>query len=163
MADASVYLDTNAIIAIMESPPSDGAGIQDFWKQQSDRKPTRFHTSELSLAELLVIPYRSADTALVEFYLQLFSDQDILAVHGVNRPILDVAAVIRSRRRMKLPDAIHLATASVAKCSYFVTFDTGIADLGADHHPFLEDVALSPVQVVHADEASLLELSKALS
>ncbi|UVC09333.1 PIN domain-containing protein [Rhizobium sp. TH2] len=163
MTRGSVYLDTNVIIAIMEAPPSDAAAIQDFWKQQLGRVALSFHTSELSLAELLVAPYRREDRSLVHDYLRLFADRHTLAVHMVSRAILDVAAVIRSGRKMKLPDAIHLATASATSCSHFLTFDEGFSDLSADSHPFFEDIKLSPVHIVRPDSASLAELTRTLS
>ena len=163
MTKTSVYLDTNVIITIMEAPPSDEAGLQDFWKAPSTKTRISFHASELALAELLVVPYRNGDRSLVEDYLRLFSDRQALAVHAATRAILDVAAVIRSRRKMKLPDAIHLATACVTNCSHLITFDAGIANLDAELHPFLDDIQLAPVKIVRPSPAVLSELSKALS
>ena len=37
MTAASIYLDTNVIIAVMEAPPSDDTGIQNLW--QADVHP----------------------------------------------------------------------------------------------------------------------------
>lgn len=163
MTETSVYLDTNVIIAIMEASPADDLGIQAFWKQSANQATLTFHTSELSLAELLVVPYRSADQALVSDYLNLFSGRFGLTAHPVSRAILDVAAIIRSRRKMKLPDAIQLATASATNCPYFLTFDGGFADLGSDSHPFFEDITLSPVKIVRPDPSSLSDLMRTLT
>lgn len=163
MTATAVYLDTNIIIAIIEGPSSDDTGIQEFWMSGIHGNGLRFHTSELSFAELLVIPYRDGNVSLTANYVALFQDDEAIKIHPVSRTVLDVAAVIRSERKMKLPDAIHLATASSAHCSHFLTFDRGIADFGARQHPIYSGMPLSPVEIVRPDPTSLSDLMQALS
>ena len=162
MTGTAIYLDTNALIAIVEAPASDESGIQRLWEKGLSEENLKFHTSELSLAELLVIPYRDRNRSLAEDYISLFQDKDAITVHPVTSIVLDIAAVIRSGRKMKLPDAIHLATASYCRCSHLLTFDSGFSDLDAQSHPHRHDITLSPVQIIRPDPASLSELSKAL-
>lgn len=163
MTETSVYLDTNVIVAVMEASPSEDSGIQNFWQQSLDQAGITFHTSELSLAELLVMPYRRDDHALVRDYLSLFSGRRGLTAHPASRTILDIAAVICSRRKTKLPDAIHLATASATNCPYFLTFDGGFSDLDSNNHPFFENIRLSPVKIARPDPSSLFDLIRTLS
>jgi predicted nucleic acid-binding protein len=158
----AVYLDTNAIIAIIEGPSADDTGIQRFWTRGLGGDNLQFHTSELSFAELLVIPYRDGNRSLADGYVG-FLQEDVITVHPVSRAVLDVAAVIRSERRMKLPDAIHLATATSARCTHFLTFDRGISDFHGRRHPLYPSVQLSPVKIVRPDPISLSELTKAPS
>jgi predicted nucleic acid-binding protein len=163
MTARAVYLDTNVIIAIIEGPSADETGIQEFWMREISNNGIRFHTSEMSFAELLVIPYRTGNGSLAADYVGLFEDDAAIKIHPVNRTVLDVAAVIRSERKMKLPDAIHLATASSSHCSHFLTFDRGIADLDGRQHPVYAGMSLSPVKIVQPDPVSLSDLTQALS
>lgn len=162
MTGVAAYLDTNIIITIMEGPVSDDTGIQRFWREAGEYPGVSFHTSELSFAELLVSPYRDRNRPLVDDYVRLFEKKDVITIHPVTRAILDVATVIRSGRKMKLPDAIHLATASSVNCSHLLTFDRGFADLEETIHPLYEEVRLSPVKVVRPDPASLSKFAQAL-
>ena len=44
----------------------------------------------------------------------------------VNRDVLVAAARLRAETSIKLPDAIHAATAQITGCSYFLTNDTRV-------------------------------------
>jgi predicted nucleic acid-binding protein len=83
-------------------------------------------TSALTLGELLPVPLRQQDHALVRFYRELITSPSVLEVAPVSLTVLDAAAVLRSQTRLKLPDAIHLATAFEAGCQFFVTNDQKI-------------------------------------
>jgi predicted nucleic acid-binding protein len=112
---------------------------------------------------LLVGPDRTGNKELAEEYLSMPSRIGSLAVHQVNHVILDTAAVLRATvARLKLPDAIHLATASTAKCEYLLTFDQGFQDLPQFSHPVVDGAIIAPVKIVRPDPASLAELSKVL-
>jgi predicted nucleic acid-binding protein len=45
--------------------------------------------------------------------------------------IFDYAAQLRARQRMKIIDAVHIATALKAACRYFVTNDKAMHSTGA--------------------------------
>ena len=87
------------------------------------KKPT---TSELSLAELLVKPIKIKDQFLQDIYEQKIQTSKTLEVLPINREILGVAASIRAQLKIKLPDAIHVATAQVSNCDVFICNDKGI-------------------------------------
>ena len=80
-------------------------------------------TSALTLGELLPVPLRKQDHTLVQFYRELLTIPSVLEVAPVSLAILDAAAVLRSQTNLKLPDAIHLATALDTGCRFFVTND----------------------------------------
>lgn len=85
-------------------------------------------TSEITLAECLVKPFADKDIFAVETYLSLLGEQPSLPVIPISRPILLSAAQLRAETKLKLPDAIHLATAKWAGCSVFITDDRRIKD-----------------------------------
>ena len=142
-----VYLDTNAIMLAMEGD----APVAELLLTIMERRVADFAviTSELSLAEILVAPIRAHDLSRIEIYAGLLAsagarDGQVDCV-GVSRDVLLSAARIRAAHpSLKLPDAIHLATAERTGCSHIITgdkrlsarasvpvVDTSIGDLSA--------------------------------
>ncbi|WP_339762750.1 type II toxin-antitoxin system VapC family toxin [uncultured Hoeflea sp.] len=126
-----VYLDTNALIGILEtSDELDRA--QDLLVQEISSGELEAATSELALAECLIKPITDRDEALVRDYLRLLaSDSTFLRVIPVTREIILEAARVRAGTRIKLPDAIHLATAKIGQCQAFVSNDKRLASATA--------------------------------
>lgn len=67
------------------------------------------------------------NTQLQSLYRDSIRNSNLLTVCPVTRDILIEAARLRSLSSLRLPDAIHLATAINAGCSAFLTNDRGIA------------------------------------
>jgi predicted nucleic acid-binding protein len=81
-------------------------------------------TSELTLAELLVIPMQNGDDELVQRYQSMISQGEGFETAPVSRNILIEAAMLRSTTRsLRLPDAIHVATARLGGCRFMVSND----------------------------------------
>lgn len=85
-------------------------------------------TSELSLAEVLApnkergkLPDR-----LRAAYLEIMVWDGSIALEPVTRSVLLETVDLRAVAGMKLPDAIHLATAIHTDCRYMVTNDGGM-------------------------------------
>ena len=116
------YIDTNVAIAIIEASgsltPGQTAFIGDVDKNRIDAV-----TSELTLAECLVKPMADRNAGRVAAYLAFLDGRTLLSVLPVSRPILVEAARLRAETGIKLPDAIHVATASAANCDVFLTND----------------------------------------
>jgi predicted nucleic acid-binding protein len=159
----SIYLDTNVLIALFEGT---GASHDSLWKLVSRAvgdTPALFHTSALSFTELLTKPYRDRNHVLARQYLLLARSEDWLSVWPVNPGVIELTAVIRARFRLKLPDAVHVATAVATSCQYFVTFDLGITDLMGLAHPITDESIEASIRVIRPDPVSLSELAQALS
>ena len=80
-------------------------------------------TSELTLLEVLVAPYRTGNSALAERYEAILTRARGLTMRPLGRNLLKAAALLRARTGMKTPDAIHLSTALAAECTALVTND----------------------------------------
>jgi predicted nucleic acid-binding protein len=80
-------------------------------------------TSELTLLEVLVEPYRQGRTALAEHYEALLSNSAGLRLLPLDRALLRTAARIRARDGLRTPDAIQAAAALVARCTSLLTND----------------------------------------
>lgn len=79
--------------------------------------------SALSLLEVLVVPYRAADTRLAEAYETLLTRSSGVRLVDISRDVLRAAAQVRSRHSIRTPDAIQVATAVLSRCSALVTND----------------------------------------
>jgi predicted nucleic acid-binding protein len=134
VSQTSVYLDANVFIEMWENRGAPESKL--VWEMftRGHSKGWRFVSSELSLAEVLVKPILDAkqtgDWQLVNAYRFHIDDKGLFQrIAPVSRDILDMAANVRSENKaIKLPDAIHLSTALVEKCSVFVSNDTRFAE-----------------------------------
>ncbi|MBR8827776.1 MAG: PIN domain-containing protein [Gomphosphaeria aponina SAG 52.96 = DSM 107014] len=117
-----VYLDTNIWIYALEGYPAFRDNLTQLF-QHIDLGDLMAFTSELSLAEALVKPLQNQDLVQEEIYKQAISSRASLAVIPISREILIEAAQLRASVKLKLPDAIHAATARLNQCSSFITND----------------------------------------
>ena len=118
------YLDTNLFIYAVEEIAPYAEQIRPLL-QAADRGEIELVTSLLTLAETLVMPYRKKDDALAAVYWELFSSPPRgLFVAQLDLAILEQAARLRATLdSVRLPDAIHLATAEAEQCDFFLTND----------------------------------------
>ncbi|WP_375462035.1 type II toxin-antitoxin system VapC family toxin [uncultured Enterovirga sp.] len=116
-----LYVDSNVLIGTFELGLG-GTALAHALLMSSQDSP-RFITSEITVSEVLVAPFRSNDLDLVDFYHALFSQTVSLAVEPVTRGVLERAARLRAVSSMKLPDAIHVATAALTPCSILLSRD----------------------------------------
>jgi predicted nucleic acid-binding protein len=80
-------------------------------------------TSTITMAELLVPPYRNGDERLVSEFYALLSKYPNLDWIAPDLEIADLAARLRAEYRLRTPDAIEAATALHTGASAFITND----------------------------------------
>ncbi|SMD10095.1 PIN domain-containing protein [Rhizobium sp. RU36D] len=148
-----IYLDTNIFIAAFERKDelSDRLG-----SMLASTTVASFVSSELTLSELLVLPLRQDNQHLVSAYNAVFNPGNKwLEIAPVDRRTLTEAAQLRSSRQgLKLPDAIHLATASERNCTDFLTEDSDLLAAGKS--------AYVRLQFLRPDESTLTTLIEGL-
>jgi predicted nucleic acid-binding protein len=83
-------------------------------------------TSGLTLMEVLVVPYRSGNSALADRYESLLTTSRGLRFVEVDRRLLKAAAQLRATFKFRPPDAIQVAAALVSDCKSFLTNDRRI-------------------------------------
>lgn len=129
-----VYLDTSVVIYLVER-------IEPFCSVALNLIPAQAQlvSSELALAESLVVPFRQQNPVLIQAYRSFF--QTVLhEVLPVSWTILEQAAQLRAAHRFTLLDAVHCASAVVAGCDWFLTND---ADLRSFVYPHCRTMILS--------------------
>jgi predicted nucleic acid-binding protein len=125
----SIYIDANTLIYQVEGL-SVFAGVLDPLFDRIDRGEIVAVTSELTLAEVLVKPIREGNVRIRTAYETAFSELSALQVVPVSRHVLQEAARLRAGCGLKLPDAIHAATAMVSSCTTFLTNDARFLSVG---------------------------------
>ncbi|MCX7264343.1 MAG: type II toxin-antitoxin system VapC family toxin [Betaproteobacteria bacterium] len=116
---ATVMVDTAPFIYVLESHPQfadqfvglfEAAAVGDLM----------IALSTITLAEVLTGPFKAGQTALAKRYEKTMS---LYRVVPVSAPIAALAAQLRAQYRLKLPDAIQLATSLDISAAAFVTHD----------------------------------------
>ncbi len=125
---SSVYLDTNVLIYGFESGNRWAATLRPLFRRIEDNETVAV-ISELSLAEVLVRPYAENTGELIALFESVLSGQDRIQVLPIDRTVLRSAARLRARLRLKLADAIHVATALAAETRWFVSNDASLLRL----------------------------------
>ena len=133
------YLDSNTIISMVEfhAVLTDG---QRAFVEAMDAGHLAAFSSEIALSECLVMPFRKRSGAAVEAMLHLLDGRRSLPLVAANRAVMIEAARIRAFRSMKLPDAIHLACASYAGCTVFVSADKRLEPPAPMHRIAFDDI-----------------------
>lgn len=120
--ETAVYLDSNVFIYAMESAEIEG-DLARRWLSGFDTGKLIAVTSELTLAEVLPRPIAAGETELVAGYRRLLEELAILRLVPVRTDILLGAAELRAATKISLPDAIHVATATLTRCCGILTND----------------------------------------
>lgn len=117
-----IYIDTNIWIYALEGYSEFRADLMQFFEQIQTGALMGI-TSELTLAELLVKPCRGGNLEQQALYKKAIANRQNVWVVPVFRDLLIDAATIRGSTQLKLPDAIHAATALRSECTTFLTND----------------------------------------
>lgn len=157
-----VYLDTNILISAFDEAADRDLALQ--LLKIVEAVPTMnappFVTSELSLAEMLVRPLRLRADQQVRSFDNVLTTSPWLQVEPVTRSVIWGAANLRAEHRhLKLPDALHIATAIHTRCSHLLTADLGVKesyavvmrDDGQERHS-------APIVIIRPDSETLDEL-----
>lgn len=133
--------------------PNDNEGVKESAFRITHNK-VHLYTSVITIAEVL---HGDLTPEQTQTFRDIFKRKNVHLVQ-LNRTIADMAAEIRNHYRMKrangnevvmkLPDAVHLATAIIMDCGVFYTFD------GSGCHP--KPFALIPLNGTIAGKYPLL-------
>ncbi|WP_414568313.1 type II toxin-antitoxin system VapC family toxin [Nostoc sp. CCY 9925] len=135
-----IYIDTPVVIYSVEWNPDYYSLLQPLWLKFQTGE-IQIISSELILMETLVLPLKNNDTFLLNAYEELLLSENMQLV-PISQPVLRQAANLRATTNLKIPDAIHAATALSVNCNQFITNDKGFRNV-----PGLPVIILSEVLV----------------
>lgn len=160
-----LYLDANIFIYAFEHTDQKSESLRGLIAAASSPRYRFLATSELTLAEIVVVPLRNGNQRLVEIYESITIGNSFVYVGTVSRDVLWLAAALRSEnRQLRLPDAIHLATAMLFGCDYFLTGDLGLSGSysSSQTSPRVQ-LGKSSISVVRPEIAAIENLTAELS
>jgi predicted nucleic acid-binding protein len=124
---ATLALDTNCFIYLFED---EGSARATFLEREVFRPAThgrrQLVTSTLTVAELLVVPFRSGHAERARTVSDALRSLDGLRIVDFDHQLAEAAARLRAQHGVALPDAIQLATAARA-ADALLTNDTRLA------------------------------------
>ena len=119
------YFDANIFIYLLEGYSAFEEALLEIRDSILNREAEIF-TSDLTLCEVLVAPFRRNHTELASRYRQFIEDSGAFALLPTTRDTYIRASLYRAQLRLKIPDALHMASAVENGCSAFVTNDKAL-------------------------------------
>jgi predicted nucleic acid-binding protein len=116
---ASVLVDTAPWIHVLESHPQFADRFVGLFEAAA-KGHVLIALSTITLAEVLTGPFKAGQTALAKRYEKALLQYRVV---DVSAPIAALAAQLRAQYRLKLPDALQLATALDMGATALVTHD----------------------------------------
>jgi predicted nucleic acid-binding protein len=118
-----IALDTSVFIYQLEANPR-YVSLTDTIFSWLEQTPHTAVTSTITMAELLVQPYRDNDEHQVDEFYGLLSTYPNLDWVAPDLAIADVAARLRALHRLRTPDALQAATAIQGSATGLITNDS---------------------------------------
>lgn len=137
--NSSVYMDTNCVIYSYERVEPDRTILQPYW-DGATAGTVEIITSEFTILEALVKPFKTQNTRLEAGLRQLLLQSSDVRLLPISRAVLERAARLRAETTLKTPDAIHAATALLAGAILFVTNDAAFRTLPGLNATVLSDL-----------------------
>jgi predicted nucleic acid-binding protein len=122
LRNRTVALDTSPFIYFIEQHPLYVDSAREVFRRIEAGEFIAL-ASVVTLLEVLVHPYRKGDAQLVQRYREILLDSPRIRTLPVDNVIAEEAARLRSTLRIRVADAIQLATAAVAGAEVFLTND----------------------------------------
>ena len=134
----AIYMDTSAIIYSIERNEPYFTLLAPLW-QQAEAGQFIVVCSELAVAETLVRPIREDNEGLEAAFRAVFAAPEV-HLAPTTRELWEDAARLRARTGLKIPDALHAATALRTGCALFITNDTDFRRVGELPTVVLDDL-----------------------
>ncbi len=124
----SVYFDANIFIYLLEHHSDLGEVCLSIVQSAVD-KGLDGYSGDLVLAELLVKPLKDNNARAVKAVKDLFSKETRIELLPHKRSTFETTALLRANYKIKLPNALHIATAIENHIEVFLTNDREIPSI----------------------------------
>ncbi len=121
-SDGVVYIDANVLIYSVERIEPYRTLLEPMWQQAQDGNLS-IVSSPVLVTEVLVKPFQVGNIGIEMQYREVFAS-NALRLLDTSYEMFEDAARLRAESGLKLPDALHAATALRAGCALFITNDT---------------------------------------
>nr|VFJ65718.1 MAG: Predicted nucleic acid-binding protein, contains PIN domain [Candidatus Kentron sp. FW] len=129
-----IYLDSNCFIYSVERIEPYCSILEPVWQRGN------IVTSDLTLLEVLVQPFRAGDRLLQRVYGDLLNTEQVERV-PLTPVLLEKAASLRAATGIKTPDAIHAACGLSREVALFISNDKGLQCIPTLPFAYLNDYA----------------------
>lgn len=123
-----VAVDTACFIYFIEGHPQYAPLLRPLFAA-ADVGALALVTTAITLLEVLVVPLRAGDEALASRYERLLTQGRGITLVETGAAQARLAAQLRARTGIRVPDALQLAAALSAGCTAFVTNDRALPSL----------------------------------
>lgn len=120
-----LYIETAPLIYYVETHPAYLARM-DAIIEMVENRPIRAFSSVITLAEVLIQPLRMGDKLLEQEYREILVNNGGYRLIPITVRVAESAADLRARYNLRIPDALHVASALRTGCDAFLTNDIGI-------------------------------------
>lgn len=117
-----IFLDTNALIYLIENHPEFAPKISPIF-DQIFQNHLQAVTSIITVTEVLVNPIKYDNKPLIEKYMNLFANLPSLSVVRPSTKTAVNAAYVKAKHGFPLPDCYQLSLALEHECTSFLTND----------------------------------------
>lgn len=128
-ANALVGLDTMVWIYELEDHPQFGSIVHSFFTDGLKTGRLQAGSSLLALGELLVRPLAAGRPEIADIYRGIFISGSGFFVWEITRAVVETAASLRAKYRLKMIDALHVASALVNGAGFFLSNDEELRHL----------------------------------
>jgi uncharacterized protein len=119
-----LYLDANPIVYSIEGVPEFRLAALG-WIERAEAADGVVITSRLSRLECRVKPLRDGKMDLLELFEGFFARKGLELVE-ITAEVIEAATQLRATYNFRAPDAIHLASALIAKADVLLTGDRNL-------------------------------------
>ena len=114
-----LLLDSAPIIYFLEGHPKFGPRFQPLFEEHANGR-VRFAVTTITIVEVLTGPLNAGEESLVRRYRNLLESWEVVALDGA---IAESTARVRAAFRLKLGDAVQVASALAVNADALVTHD----------------------------------------
>ena len=140
-----IYLDASSLIYSVERVEPYRTLLEPMWQQAQDGNLT-IVSSPVLVVEALVKPLQVGNAEIEIQYRELFASNAVRLLEA-SYEVFEDAARLRAETGLKIPDALHAATALRADCALFITNDTDFRRVRGLPIVVLDDLLTEEIQV----------------
>ena len=121
----TLAIETAPFIYFVEQHPTYVDRMRAIFHQVNSGTP-QVVTSVITLTEVLVMPIQTGHVQYQQEYREMLLNTAHITTISVSSAIADRAASLRVQYGLRIPDALHVATAVISGCDAFLTNDFGL-------------------------------------